>query len=334
MTLPIQFCYLFLSTLIFTAYFLHFGKNQDATTALTGFCFGAILSIVILALERFIKNCNPKTFVFLILGLAIGYLIYDLSFLILSTLLSVFFYEISNFILTLLRLSLLLTSIYISVSLCIRYGQEMTFQIPFLQFSEKSKKEKKIILDLSALEDSRLIDLAFSGVLDNQLILFQGLIEHIEKNQDQPKEKKASETLQKLFLLPQLKLEINKGGYPLQRGWEHTIKIANKLQAKILLSEKEKVVPFEIEGVRLINLNSLTRIFKPSIESGETMDVKVQRVGTEEDQGVGYLEDGTMVVVNGGKGFLGSTVQARVLSVKQAPTGRVMIFCNVVSPSL
>jgi uncharacterized protein YacL len=83
-----------------------------------------------------------------------------------------------------------------------------------------------------------------------------------------------------------------------------------------------------IEGITVVNIHALSNALKPLMEGGELIRIKIERPGKEPRQGIGYLEDGTMVVVNGGGDFMNETIEARVLSVKRTSTGR-MIFCNV-----
>ena len=82
-----------------------------------------------------------------------------------------------------------------------------------------------------------------------------------------------------------------------------------------------------IEGIRIINIHTLSNALKPLMQAGEFIKIKIQRYGKEPRQGVGYLDDGTMVVVNGGGNYIGEAIDAKVLSVKHTTSGR-MIFCN------
>ena len=82
-----------------------------------------------------------------------------------------------------------------------------------------------------------------------------------------------------------------------------------------------------IEGIKVVNLHTLSNALKPLMQAGEFIKIKIQRYGKEHRQGVGYLEDGTMVVVNGGGKYIGETIDAQVLSVKHTSSGR-MVFCN------
>jgi uncharacterized protein YacL len=99
------------------------------------------------------------------------------------------------------------------------------------------------------------------------------------------------------------------------------------IDADLLTADISRIEQASIEGVRIINIHTLSNALKPLTHSGETLTIKVQRYGKEPRQGVGYLEDGTMVVINGGADFIGETIKTHVLSVKHTSSGR-MIFCN------
>lgn len=99
------------------------------------------------------------------------------------------------------------------------------------------------------------------------------------------------------------------------------------MDGSLLSSDISKVQLPSIEGITVVNMHALSNALKPLMQAGEPIKIKVQRVGKEPKQGVGYLEDGTMVVINGGGDFIGETIDAKVLSVKHTSSGR-MIFCN------
>jgi len=105
------------------------------------------------------------------------------------------------------------------------------------------------------------------------------------------------------------------------------VRLARLIDANIMTADISRVQMSSVEGVRIINLHTLSNALKPLMQAGENIKIKIQRYGKEPRQGVGYLEDGTMVVVNGGGQFIGETIDAQVLSVKHTSSGR-MIFCN------
>ena len=101
------------------------------------------------------------------------------------------------------------------------------------------------------------------------------------------------------------------------------------LDANVLTLDISQIRRAEVEDIVIIKLQALCCALKPLTQSGETINIKIQRYGKEARQGVGYLEDGTMVVVNGGAEYIGESVKAQVLSVKHTSSGR-MIFCNAI----
>lgn len=106
------------------------------------------------------------------------------------------------------------------------------------------------------------------------------------------------------------------------------IESAEYLGAHLLTSDLLLAELAQARHVKLISLHALSIALKPILPQREAIKVKIQRLGKEADQGIGYLEDGTMVVVNGGGGYLGEFVASYVLSIRQTATGRMM-FCNV-----
>lgn len=142
------------------------------------------------------------------------------------------------------------------------------------------------------------------------------------------KAKRCLESIKRLEAMPSLELKILDHDYPeIKELAGKMIKLARTLDMNLLTADSSKIQQAEVQGVRFVNLNFLANALKPLNQSGEWLDIKIQRLGKEPTQGVGYLEDGTMVVVNGGADFIGQTIRCQVLSVKHSGTGR-LIFCN------
>lgn len=191
-----------------------------------------------------------------------------------------------------------------------------------------------MIIDISILSDARIIDLASSGILDHHLIIPRFIIKDIyaqsEAGDEQAKNKarRALEVLKKLESTIGLDLRYNDTDFPeVKDQTTKMIRLARLLDANILTADISRIQSATIEGVRVINIHALSNALKPLMEAGEMIKIKIQRYGKEPRQGVGYLEDGTMVVVNGGGEFIGELIDAQVLSVKHTTSGR-MIFCN------
>ncbi len=206
---------------------------------------------------------------------------------------------------------------------------------PFVKFSPTDQKTKKIIIDLTSLSDGRLIDLAASGLVDDRLIMPRFLLKELHSQEKSPDESIRNQarigltTLNKLETLENLQLQYHDHDFQDEKNPHNkVIRLARFLGADMLSGDIGLLHQQSISEVRMINLHQLSNALKPLMQRGEYLDIKVQRGGKEECQGVGYLEDGTMVVINGGGDFIGETIKSRVLSVKHSSTGR-MIFCNI-----
>jgi len=108
------------------------------------------------------------------------------------------------------------------------------------------------------------------------------------------------------------------------------VRLAQLMDAKVMTTDFNLNRVAEIEGIKVLNINELARALKPVFLPGEEMSIKLVREGKEHSQAVGYLEDGTMVVVEGARWLIGKTVKVQVTSVLQNPSGRI-IFARLVS---
>ena len=207
--------------------------------------------------------------------------------------------------------------------------------LSFIKFTPTAQPTKDILLDLSALGDARIIDLAASGLLDKRLLLPRFLLKELhqqEEDQDEmiaSKAKRSLDVLKKLEILPNLHLRYQETDFPeVQDFTSKVLRLARLLDTDLLSADNNRAQTAQIEGIRVINIHALSNALKPLMQRGESLKIKIQHIGKEELQGVGYLEDGTMVVVNGGGDYIGETISTRVLSVKRTTSGR-MVFCNV-----
>jgi uncharacterized protein YacL len=216
----------------------------------------------------------------------------------------------------------------------LRASDEFYVSIPFVKFTPTTHKKKDLIVDASVLSDARIIDLAASGIVDHHLVLPRFLLKELyaqAESSDESARAKAKRSLdvaKKLEGISELDLRHNDTDFPeVKDPMSKMLRLARLLDANILTADLSRVQMGVVEGVRVINIHSLSNALKPLMQAGEHIKIKIQRYGKEPRQGVGYLEDGTMVVVNGGGEFIGEVIDAQVLSVKHTSSGR-MIFCN------
>lgn len=185
------------------------------------------------------------------------------------------------------------------------------------------------------MSDTRIIDLSLSGLLDQHIVIPRFIVRELYAQAEshdeniQAKAKRSLEALKKLEEYAQLGLRYNDTDFPEVKDIQSKLlRLARLIDSNIITADLTRAETPSIEGVKIINLHTLSSALKPISQSGEVIHIKVQRAGKEPNQGVGYLEDGTMIVINGGGDYIGQEIAVNVLSVKHTASGR-MIFCNV-----
>jgi uncharacterized protein YacL len=304
-----------------------------------GFVLGSFLGCILIGLDLLFKRFNLRSFNIAILGLFFGYLMGQALLLIFGTILDISASKLDPHTIEISKISLFLVGIYLGTLMTLRASDELYVSIPFIRLSPTTHKKKDLLLDISALADPRLLDLMQTGLLDRQVIVPRFLLKEVyaqsEGNDEnfKIKAKKMLEAVKKLETTPQIDLRFSETDFPDIKDLSHKlIRLARLLDANILSADISRVQSSSIEGIRVINLHSLSNAMKPLTQTGEILKIKIQRYGKEPRQGIGYLEDGTMVVINGGGKHLGDTIDAKVLSVKHTSAGR-MIFCNTCDES-
>lgn len=300
----------------------------------TGILFGGLLGTGLLGLEFLFRRCNLRSFNIAILGLFFGYLMGQALLLVFDAVLQIGALSLSVHTLEIGKISLFLFGLYFGTILTLKSSDELSISIPFVRFSSTVQKKKDLLLDESALADPRLIDFATTGLLDEQLIVPKFLMKEVEGQIEIGDEstkihaKKVLDAIGKLENLPKLHLRFSETDFPEIKDLQGKhLRLAKLLHANILSSDGYKTSLQGKESVTIITLRSLAAALKPIMQTGEYIRIKIQRIGKEPKQGVGYLDDGTMVVVNGGGSRIGETIEVKVLSVKHTSSGR-MIFCN------
>lgn len=315
-------------------------ENTYYTSLATGIVSGIAFGGILIGLEAFSKKFNLRAFNIAALGLFFGYLMGEAILLISQTILDISNTQISSESSVLMRIGIFLFSAYFGMALTARASEELYVSIPFIKFKPSSHKKKDLLIDTSILLDSRIIDLTTSGLLDHHLILPRFVLKELYDSAEsadeatKAKAKRCGEVVKKLENMPSLGLRYAEMDFPETKDtMAKLVRLARLLDANIFTGDLNRVQQSAIEGICVINMNALSIALKPLAQTGEFINIKIQRYGKEPRQGVGYLDDGTMVVVNGGAEFIGESVRTQVLSVKHTSSGR-MIFCNAIEDNL
>jgi len=317
-----------------TAYTTATAGGFTLANAFIGIVAGIAAGLILIGTEALFKRFNLRSFNIAMLGLFCGYLLGTAIVLIFNAVILASHLPVSAEAVSLTHLVIFLLTSYLGMIMAARAADEIYVSIPFIKFKPTSLAKKDVLADISTLSDSRIIDMAASGLLDHQLVIprfiIKDLTDMLESADEQTKAKarRSLDNLKKLENIPTLEMRYAENDFPeLKDPVAKLTRLARLQDANIITADLNRVQQAQIEGVRIINLNQLANALKPVTQSGEYINIKIQRYGKEPRQGVGYLEDGTMVVVNGGAEYIGATIKAQVLSVKHTTSGR-MIFCN------
>jgi uncharacterized protein YacL len=192
------------------------------------------------------------------------------------------------------------------------------------------------LLDTSAIIDGRVGTLAEMGFIEGHIVVPSFVLEELQSIADSGESGKRARGRRGLDTVYQLQhgggqVSIIERDFPsLAEVDAKLMKLAKEMKACILTTDYNLDKVSQIQGVEVLNLNELGHAMKMAVIPGETLRVRVLREGKEEDQGVAYLDDGTMVVIEGGRKRVGEEVQAEVTSILQNPTGK-MIFARMVT---
>ncbi|MCY3973943.1 MAG: TRAM domain-containing protein [Simkaniaceae bacterium] len=301
-----------------------------------GIVIGVLFGFLLMGFDALFRRFTLRTFNITIIGLFIGYLMGLALTLIFNevTRLSAVADSLSPRTAEIIGIALFLFGTYLGGVMTLRAADELYVTVPFVKFTPATQKKRDLLVDTSTLADARIIDLCLTGILDRLLIIPRFVVKELYGSVEtggptaKARATGALEVVKKMEEMAELDLRFSDTDFPeVRETHEKSIRLARLLEANLLTADTGRVRTAAIEGVRVVNLHSLSNALKPLMETGEVIRIKVQRHGKEPRQGVGYLDDGTMVVINGGGSRLGETIDAQVLSVKHTSSGR-MIFCN------
>jgi len=345
MNISLAFLRLFfviISIFFMTTYMLSRPEGAMATNALLGVGIGIVFGFVLFGFDTLFRRFNLRSFNITVIGLFVGYLMGQALVLIFDAILdlSSISLVLTPQALEIIKIALFLFGTYLGSIMTLRASDELYISIPFVKFAPTAQKKRDLLIDASVLGDARIIDVCSTGILNQHLIIPRFIIKElyaqVESSDEQTKlrARRCLEVIKKMEQLPFLGLRFNDTDFPeVKDSTSKFIRLARLIDANILTADISRVQMASIEGVQIVNLHSLSNALKPLMETGEMVKIKVQRYGKEPRQGVGYLDDGTMVVINGGGNFIGEIIDAQVLSVKHTSSGR-MIFCNALEEDL
>ncbi len=192
----------------------------------------------------------------------------------------------------------------------------------------------EVIIDTNIVIDGRIVDLIGTGFLDSHLLVPRFVLDELQRiaDSDDPlrraRGRRGLDTLNRLRQEASERLEVLDTLVPEEREVDaKLVHLAKERGVRILTNDYNLNRVAQVQGVEVLNLNSLTNALRPMVLPGEEIKLKVVQEGREAGQGVGFLDDGTMVVVDGGQSLVGTQIQVTVTRLLQTGAGR-MVFAT------
>lgn len=302
------------------------GPNEKA---LAGVAIGGLVGIIIIFTEIGMRRISVRGLSSAVFGLILG--------LIMSKLLSDIFVllKIEPETLSLIRPVMTLILCYMSMAVAIRGKDEFNIIIPYVRLSRQDQVEAVVVVDTSAIIDGRITDICRTRFIEGKMVVPRFVLKELQQISDSADPIKRQRgrrglevlnTIQKDIGIPVI---IHEEDFPdIKEVDAKLVKLAKLLEAKIFTVDFNLNRVAAIQGIKVLNINELANALKPVVFPGELMEIRLLREGKEYNQAVGYLDDGTMVVAEDARKFIGSTVKVAVTSVLQTQAGR-MIFTKL-----
>jgi uncharacterized protein YacL len=229
---------------------------------------------------------------------------------------------------------LIVLLIYMGVVIGARRGEWFEPARIVAAFKDASRLHQYKVLDTSVIIDGRIADICETGFLDGTLVVPQFVLRELQQVADSSDSMKRNrgrrglDILQRVQKMTNVQVQIVETDFPEVKEVDlKLIELAKRLSGKIVTNDFNLNKVAQLRGVAVLNINELANSLKPVVLPGEVLRVFVLKEGKESGQGVAYLDDGTMVVVDQGKRAIGRTIEVTVTSVLQTTAGK-MIFCR------
>jgi uncharacterized protein YacL len=290
---------------------------------------GALIAICIILFELRIRRATLKT----LIGAAVGSIMGIVGAYLIGSLISrQESMAVAPEVKTFTTLALTFFMAYVGLMVGAAKGDYLDLSALGGIFSDKASRRDLKILDTSVIIDGRIADVAETGFLTGSLIIPQFILRELQQVADSPDSSKRQRGRRGLDMLNRLQnnntldIQIVETDFPSVREVDlKLIELGKQLDAVIVTNDFNLNKVAQLRGVNVLNINELANALKPVVLPGEAMRVFILKEGKEYNQGVAYLDDGTMVVVDNARKMIGKTVDIAVTSVLQTTAGK-MIF--------
>ena len=291
-----------------------------------GFGFGGLLIAVDEMLKGFSLRAFSATTFGLLLGMSVALLV-DHSGL---------FEDTDPKVRWLVRLCLFLSFGYIGIILAMRSNKEdFSLIIPYVRFSPQNKPDNLLLLDTSVIIDGRIADLIDIRFLEGRIIVPRFVLKELQQVADsadpikRARGRRGLEMLNRIQRNPRMEVRIHEADFPEEKEVDtKLVHLARNLNARLYTNDYNLTRIAELQQVNCCNLHEVAKCLKAVLLPGEPLQLKIVREGKDKGQGIGYLPDGTMVVVTNAQSCVGQSVEAQVQSLLQTGAG-VIVFAEL-----
>ncbi|MCG2706857.1 MAG: PIN domain nuclease [Candidatus Omnitrophica bacterium] len=300
-------------------------QGNGVLGALIGLAVACVLILTEMGLRQVSMRGLSSAVFGLILGLIMAKLVSDalsLASIPLATL-------------SFVRVALTLVFCYLGMVIGLRGKDEFNIIIPYVRLSRQNQIEEVTLLDTSVIIDGRIVDICKTKFLEGKIIIPRFVLKELQQIADSTDPMKRQRGRRGLEILHAIQKEVSQGIVLNEEELPEVpevdaklVKLAKLLEAKILTVDFNLNRIASLQGIKVLNINELANALRPVILPGEQMEIKLIKEGKEHNQAVGYLEDGTMVIVEDARRFIGQIIKVAVTSVLQTQAGK-LIFAKI-----
>jgi uncharacterized protein YacL len=301
-------------------------------SAILGMVIGFGFAWLLIAIDEMLKGFSLRAFSATTFGLILGTvvaLLVDRSGL---------FDKADEVHRWLIRLCLFLSFSYIGIVLAMRSNKEdFSLIIPYVRFAPQNKPDNMLLLDTSTIIDGRIADLIEANFVEGLIIVPRFVLKELQQIADshdaikRARGRRGLEMLNRIQRNTRNEVRIHDGDFPEEKDVDaKLVRLARNLRAKLYTNDYNLGKIAELQSVIYVNLHDLAKMLRTVLLPGELLTLRIVREGKEKGQGVGYLPDGTMVVVNHAQQAIGQQVEAEVQALHQTGAG-VIVFADLKS---
>jgi uncharacterized protein YacL len=288
------------------------------------------LPLTVIGIDSSLRRKDLTVITAIYFGLLVGVFLTYIAVLALTPILAA---NSDNPVASWLPLILGMILCYICTSLLLQTRDDFRFLIPYVEFARDVKGLRPNILDASAVVDGRVADLAETGLFQSRFVVPSFVVDELQQAADSPDKQRRLRGRRGLDVLGSLRENKTVDIEVLAPADEtdadsseeqRVVAMARQLGGRIITNDPNVVKIAGVRSVQALNINDIALSLKPTFVAGDMVDVRLVKPGEGPGQGVGYLDDGTMVVVEGGRDQIGRLVHASVTSTLQTSAGRLV----------